>query len=163
MWTEIAVWCLTSLLVLTGLAGVIVPILPGTTLLLAAGALHAWLLPGTIGATVLWILAGLWVVSIIAEIVATLLGTRLFGGSKWGMAGASGGALLGLFWGPIRGAVLGSLLGAIAGEGAGGQRQSGTMLRAGMGAGVGFVLGTIAKGVCAAAMTVVLLWAAIAP
>ena len=76
----------------------IVPILPGTTLILIAALLHKWILPGDLTAVTIGFIALFWFLSVLADLGGVLLGTRWFGGSKWGMAGASGGALVGLFF-----------------------------------------------------------------
>ncbi len=148
---EIVYWSIAILLILTGLVGSFVPLLPGTTLIMAGALLQKWLLPDTLGWTAVgWIIA-LWVLSVIADILCTLLGTKWFGGGKWGMAGASGGALAGMFF-SMPALVLGSMFGAIVAEKWLGQRTTDESLRAGAGAAVGFLLATIAKLACALVM-----------
>jgi len=148
---EILYWSIAILLILTGLVGSFVPLLPGTTLIMAGALLQKWLLPDTLGWTAVgWIIA-FWVVSVLADIGCTVLGTKLFGGGKWGMAGASGGALAGMFF-SLPALVLGSMFGAILAEKWLGKRTTDESLRAGAGAAVGFLLSTIAKLACALAM-----------
>ena len=43
---EVGIWTLTILLMIIGVAGVIVPLLPGTTLILIAVIIHKLVLPG---------------------------------------------------------------------------------------------------------------------
>ena len=89
---EAVYWTLAILLILIGLVGSVVPLLPGTTFILLGVLLQKWLLPETLSWTaVIWV-AGFWFLSVLADIGCTMLGTKLFGGSKWGMAGATGGA-----------------------------------------------------------------------
>lgn len=95
---EILIWSLTAGLILIGLVGCVVPILPGTTLMLAAMVLHKLLLPAQLSWLVIGFVTLFWLLSVLADILGILLGTRLFGGSKWGMTGASGGALVGMFF-----------------------------------------------------------------
>ncbi len=148
---EIVYWCLVVLLIVTGLVGTIVPLLPGTTLILLGVLAQKWLLPETLGwGAVAWI-AGFWLLSVVADIGGTLLGTKWFGGGKWGMAGATGGALAGMFF-SVPALVLGSMFGAMAAEKWLGQRSTDEALRAGAGAAVGFLISTIAKLACALAM-----------
>ncbi|HQY05293.1 MAG TPA: hypothetical protein PLQ52_04440, partial [Lacunisphaera sp.] len=60
---EILYWSIAILLILAGLVGSVVPLLPGTTLIMAGALLQKWLLPDTLGwATVGWIVA-FWVLS----------------------------------------------------------------------------------------------------
>src|SRR5687768_15744109 len=110
---EYLVWTLTILLMLTGLAGTILPLLPGTLLILAATLVHMLLLPGSISWLAFGFIALFAVMSVATDIAGTLLGTRLFGGTKWGMAGAGGGAMVGMFI-SLPALILGSIFGAIA-------------------------------------------------
>ena len=156
---EFVVWTLTILLTLVGVAGVIVPLLPGTTLILVAMVLHKLLLPDGWGwGAIAWI-TFVWFISIVVGFLGVLLGTRLFGGSKWGMAGASGGALIGMFF-SLPALLLGTIFGAIVAEKWAAKKTSGESLRAGAGAAFGFVLSTAGRLLCAAAMVAIFLYAA---
>jgi uncharacterized protein YqgC (DUF456 family) len=148
---EILYWSIAILLILTGLVGSFVPLLPGTTLILLGVLFQKWLLPDTLGSTAVGWIFGFWVFSVVADIGFTLLGTKWFGGGKWGMAGASGGALAGMFF-SMPALVLGSMFGAIVAEKWLGKRTTDESLRAGAGAAVGFLLSTIAKLACALVM-----------
>ena len=157
---EIATWCMTVSLMLIGLAGVIVPILPGTTLILIAALLHKWILPGDLTAVTIGFIALFWFLSVLADVGGVLLGTHLFGGSKWGMAGASGGALVGLFFSiPIL--ILGTMLGAVVAEKWMAKKTSRESIRSGVGAAVGFVVSTIARLACASVMIALFLMSAL--
>ena len=157
---EVATWCLTISLMLIGLAGVIVPILPGTTLILIAALLHKWILPGDLTAVTIGFIALFWFLSVLADLGGVLLGTRWFGGSKWGMAGASGGALVGLFFSiPIL--ILGTMLGAVVAEKWMAKKTSRESIRFGVGAAVGFVVSTIARLGCASVMIALFLMSAL--
>ncbi len=144
-------WSLTTLLMLVGLAGTVVPLLPGTFLILLGALLHKLLLPAAFSWAVFIWLAAFWVVSVLADLACTLLGARLFGGSKWGVAGAGGGAMVGMFF-SLPALVLGSIFGAIAAEKLGAGRSDREALRAGAGAAVGFIVSTIVRFACGAAM-----------
>jgi uncharacterized protein YqgC (DUF456 family) len=148
---DLAIWILVGLLLLTGFVGSIVPLLPGTTLMLVAVLLQKWLLPGTLPWAVVGWIAVAWLASVLADFGCTILGTRLFGGTKWGMAGASGGALAGMFF-SLPALLLGTMLGAVVAENWGAQRTTEESLRAGAGAAVGFFLGTFARFGCAMAI-----------
>jgi uncharacterized protein len=148
---EIAIWCTVILLMLVGLVGSVVPLLPGTTLILIATLLQKWLLPDTIAwMAVGWIIA-IWVLSVLADLGCTMLGTKLLGGGKWGMAGASGGALAGMFFSlPVL--LLGTIFGAFAAEKWVAKKTGKEALRAGAGAAVGFLFSSVAKLACAVLM-----------
>jgi uncharacterized protein YqgC (DUF456 family) len=134
-----------------GLVGSVVPLLPGTTLILLGVLLQKWLLPNSLSWFAVGWVTGFWLLSVVADIGGTLLGTRLFGGSKWGMAGASGGALAGMFF-SLPALLLGTIFGAIAAEKLIGKRSDEDALRAGAGAAFGFLLSTVARLACALAM-----------
>lgn len=157
---EIAVWSLTILLSLVGVAGVLVPIIPGTTLIIVAMVIHKLILPDALTWGALGWITFVWFVSVVIDFAGVLLGTRLFGGTKWGMAGASGGALIGMFF-SLPALILGTVFGAVVAEKWVAKKTHGQSFRAGMGAAVGFVLSTIGRFVCAAVMIgLFLLWAA---
>lgn len=144
-------WSLTILLMLAGLAGVFLPVVPGTLLILAGAVGHKLMFPGDLSwAAVGWV-AAFWVLSMIADIGGVLVGTRWFGGSKWGVTGAGGGALVGAFI-SLPALILGTIFGAVAAEKLVAKRSGAEALRAGVGAATGFVLSTIARFACAVAM-----------
>ena len=148
---DIFVWSIAIILMLVGLVGSVVPLMPGTTLILAGVLLQKWLLPDTLT----WLAVGwitvFWFVSIVADIACTIIGTRLFGGSKWGMAGATGGAVVGMFV-SLPALLLGTILGAVLAEKCVAKRSDQHALRAGAGAAVGFVLSVFARLGCALIM-----------
>jgi uncharacterized protein len=159
---EIFVWTLTTVLMLVGLAGVIVPLLPGNVLILIAAILHKWLLPETISWAVVGWIAALCVISVVADFAGTILGARLFGGGKWGMAGAGTGAFIGMFF-SLPALILGTFFGAIAAEKFIAKKSGRTSLLAGVGAATGFVLSTVVRLTCALAMIGVFLVAVLEP
>jgi uncharacterized protein len=148
---DILVWSVAILLILFGLIGSVVPLLPGTTLILVGALLQKWLLPDTLTWLAVGWIAGFWGLSVIADIGCTIIGTKLFGGSKWGMAGATGGAVVGMFV-SVPALLLGTILGAVLAEKCLAQRTGGQALRAGAGAAVGFVLSIFARLGCALIM-----------
>jgi uncharacterized protein len=153
------VWMLTVVLTLVGLAGVVVPLLPGTTLILIAMVVHKLLLPGDVSWVVIGWIAGIWLVSVIVDFAGVILGTRLFGGGKWGMLGAGGGALAGMFF-SLPMLVLGTVLGAVAAEKLIAEKSNRASLLAGAGAAIGFLISTVGRLICAFAMLAVFLLAA---
>lgn len=148
---EVAVWILTVGLMVVGLVGVVLPLVPGTLLILIGAVVHKLLLPGSISWMVIAYLAGFWVLSIIADFGGVLLGTRWFGGSKWGMAGAGGGALVGSFI-SFPALVFGTIFGATAAEKFLGRKTTRASFKAGLGAATGFVISTVARLACAVMM-----------
>lgn len=153
-----AIWTLTVTLTVIGLLGVVIPLLPGTTLIFIGMILHKLLLPGDLSWTaVIWI-GVLWLISVVIDFVGVLLGTRLFGGSKWGMAGAGGGALIGMFF-SLPALLLGTFLGAAAAEKFVAKKTGRESLLAGVGAAAGFIVSTVGRLACAFAMIALFVFA----
>lgn len=148
---EVFTWSVTAVLMLVGVAGVIVPVLPGNALILFAAILHNWLLPETITWTAIGWIAVLCAISIVADFAGTILGARLFGGGKWGMAGAGTGAFVGMFF-SLPALILGTVFGAVAAEKFIAKKSGRTSLLAGVGAATGFVVSTVVRFACALAM-----------
>ncbi|MDF3056265.1 MAG: hypothetical protein K0R17_480 [Rariglobus sp.] len=153
------VWTLTIVLTLVGLAGVVLPLLPGTTLILIAMIVHKLLLPGDVSWAVIGWIAGFWFLSVLIDFLGVILGTRLFGGGKWGMAGAGGGAMIGMFF-SLPMLILGTVLGAVAAEKLIAKKTHRASLLAGAGAAVGFLISTVGRLLCAFVMIALFLWAA---
>jgi len=148
----IAVWILTVFLIMLGLAGSLLPGLPGAPLILLAAVIHKMFLPHYLSWWTVAALAGLAVVSIIVETLFAVAGARWFKATTWGILGAGLGALLGLVAGVV-GVLAGAVLGAMAAERFLAQRTPEDAIRAGFGAGLGLLLSGVGKFVIALAMT----------
>ena len=142
-WT-ILWWLLAGLLVIAGLAGTVIPALPGVPLVFAGLFVCAWIGHFEI---ISWItvsvLAMLALIAWAVDFLAGALGARYLGASSRAFWGATFGAIAGMFFG-IPGILLGPFIGAVIGElsGGGDVLQSG---RAGIGAWLGLVVATAAK------------------
>lgn len=142
-WT-ILWWLLAALIVIAGLAGTVVPAIPGVPLVFAGLFVGAWI--GNfqiVGWGTMGILALLAAVAWIVDFVAGAAGARYLGASSRAFWGATMGAIVGIFFG-LAGMLLGPFIGAMMGELSGGSDliQSG---RAGVGAWIGMVVATAAK------------------
>jgi uncharacterized protein YqgC (DUF456 family) len=141
---EIALYVLGFVLVVAGVAGLVLPVLPGALLLLAGAVVVGWAEGFTRVGWVPLVAIGLLAAAIWAvDFVAAVLGAKAFGASGWAILGASVGLLAGLFLG-LPGIVLGPPVGAIAFEYAR-NPDFGKAARAGVGAFLGFVLGSAVK------------------
>ncbi len=94
-------WILTLVLMLAGLIGTVVPLLPGTTIIFAAAVLHHYML-GEAQSVSWWTLSALLVLTVIShllDLVSGSLGAKKFGatsmGSQWAVIV---GAIVGLFF-----------------------------------------------------------------
>ncbi len=110
-------WLFTLFLMLLGVVGTIIPLLPGTTLVLAAAFLHRFVFsPGnSIGWISIVAIAALYALSIFVDVTSSAVGAKRFGASRLAMIGSVVGALVGIFFGPI-GIIAGPLGGALIGE-----------------------------------------------
>ncbi len=139
-----------------GLAGSILPFLPGPPLIVAGALVYAFATNWTpIGIGRLIILGVLAVLAYVLSHVAGALGAKRFGGSWWAVVGALVGAVVGVFFGPL-GLLFGPVIGAIAGE----FLRSGNLegsTRSGIGALVGLA-GIVANLGLAIVMVALFLW-----
>jgi len=140
----ILLWPLAAALVLVGLAGLVLPALPGAPLLFAGLLCAAWAERlRYVGWRTLAVLAVLALSTYGIDLLTTAVGAKRFGASKRAIAGALIGGLVGLFFG-IPGVVLGPFVGAAIGE-LTVRRDLPRAARAGAGAVVGLVVGAVAK------------------
>lgn len=110
-------WWLPSIgLMVVGLAGTVLPVLPGAALVLGGVVLGAWIdgFTKVSGLTVAFI-AGLAVLAWVTDYVAALLGAKTAGASRLAVVGAAVGTVLGILTGFV-GLLFMPLLGAVAGE-----------------------------------------------
>jgi uncharacterized protein YqgC (DUF456 family) len=135
---------LTLLVMLAGLVGSILPVLPGTPLILIAAIGHR-LYFGAAGISnlVLGVLVALMVVSLVFDFLASMLGAKKFGATWRGMTGAVIGGIIGLFFN-LPGIILGPFLGAMLFEILG-DKEFKKAAHAGLGATIGLLLGIIGK------------------
>ncbi len=137
-------YALAVVLVLVGIAGVILPALPGLPLVFAGMLLAAW--AGDfqqIGGWWFIPLGLLMLVSIGVDFLATVVGAKRVGASGKALLGAAVGTIVGLFFGPI-GLFAGPFVGALLGE-LWHSRELGKATKVGLGTWLGILLGTVLK------------------
>ncbi len=141
-----AAWIVTASLLVAGLVGCVLPILPGHLILLIAAAAH-WLMLGEKSGIVWWsflVLILLMTISQVFEIVSGAAGSKWFGGTRWGALGAFIGSIFGLFFLPF-GLILGPLGGAFAAEMLFAKKNPKFATSSGVGSVVGTLAGMAAK------------------
>ena len=144
MSADVWLWVLAVVLVLVGLAGSVLPALPGVPLVFAGLLMAAW---ADDFERVTWltlaVLGLLTFASFVIDFAATALGAKRVGATRLAIAGALLGTLAGIFLG-IPGLILGPFVGAVAGEmiSHGKVEQA---ARAGVATWMGLVFGTLAK------------------
>jgi uncharacterized protein YqgC (DUF456 family) len=151
-------WAAALVMVAVGLAGIVLPALPGTLLILGGLVVAAWADGFTrVGVWTLALIAVIGVLSYAVDLVAAALGTKKLGASPRAVVGAGLGTMLGLFFG-LPGIIFGPLVGAIAGE-LTTHRDLRRAGRAGMAAWIGFAIGTAVKIAMAFSMIAIFLTA----
>lgn len=139
------------LLVVLGLAGLLLPALPGAPLIFLGLVAAAWAENFEhVGRGWLALLGGIAALTYAVDFAATALGAQKFGASPRAVAGAVLGGFAGVFFGPF-GVILGPFVGAVLAE-LSVRRDFETAGRAGFGATLGLLLGGVAKLVLAFAM-----------
>lgn len=141
---DIVLIVLGCLCLLISLIGCIAPMLPGPPVAYAALLLlHITdKVQFSLKQLIIWLIV-VAAVQLIDYFIPTL-GTKKLGGTRWGVWGCLIGTFVGLFFFSPGGIILGPFLGAFIGELLGGKETS-KALKAGFGAFIGFMVGTILK------------------
>ncbi|KQY51291.1 DUF456 domain-containing protein [Lysobacter sp. Root494] len=142
-------YVLAIVLMVIGIAGTVLPALPGLPLVFAGMLLAAW--AGgfeEVGGWTMAVLALLTLLSLGIDFMATALGAKRVGASKPALVGAVLGTFAGLMFGFV-GIFIGPFVGALLGElawlrGVGG-RELGQATKVGLGTWLGVVVGTVLK------------------
>ena len=137
-------WALSVVLIVAGVAGTVLPVLPGTLLVLAGIALGAWIDDFTrVGVATLVFVSALALLALALDYVAGLLGARKAGASPQALVGAAVGTVAGLFAGLV-GVLFLPLVGAAIGEYLA-RRDEWRALHVGVATWLGMIVGLLAK------------------
>ncbi|CAA9451366.1 MAG: probable membrane protein NMA1128 [uncultured Rubrobacteraceae bacterium] len=125
---------ITLAVMLVGLAGSVLPGLPGVPLIFASALVYAYATDfEVVGASVLVLLGLFALIAFVADLLATTYGARRFGASSWGTVGGAVGGLVGTLAGALLfgigalfGLLAGTVVGVFAGEYLKRQRRSST-------------------------------------
>ena len=110
---ELALYVAGFAAMAVGIAGLVLPAVPGSALIVAGAVAVGWADDFTrIGWGTLTAVIVLGVLIWLVDLAASVLGARAFGASRWAVIGAGVGVLAGLFLGPV-GILLGPAVGAI--------------------------------------------------
>jgi uncharacterized protein YqgC (DUF456 family) len=141
---DLLLWVLAALLVVLGVAGLLLPALPGAPLIFAGLVAASWAEDfAFVGWPWLLLLFALAALTYAVDFAATALGAQKYGASPRAVVGAVLGGLVGLFFGPL-GFVLGPFAGAVLAE-LSLRKDLEAAQRAGVGATLGLLLGGFAK------------------
>ena len=148
-------WLITGSLLLVGLVGCALPILPGHLIIVVAAVVYRMMLGAASGLS-WWSVGVLILLSVISqtfEVLSGAAGTKWFGGTRWGALGALAGGIAGMFFLPL-GLIIGPLLGAVAGEMIFAKKSSQQATISGIGSVVGTLAGMIIRLVIGVLMVV---------
>lgn len=139
---DILIWTLTIILFSCGLAGTLIPFLPGT-IIITCGVLWQGIM-GTVHFS--WwqwlIFVPLVFAGLVIDKVTGGAGAKLFGSARAGIIGALAGIIIGpLLLTPILGLILGPFIGALAGEVVFSKKKLRHAFKAGTGATIGVLSG----------------------
>ncbi|HYF59212.1 MAG TPA: DUF456 domain-containing protein [Burkholderiaceae bacterium] len=137
-------WFVVVVLVLAGIAGTVLPALPGAALVFAGILLGAWI--DDFQRVSLWTVMVCGLLTLLAwgaDYASAMLGAKRAGASRLAIAGAAAGTVLGVFTGfvgllfmPLAGAALGEWLS---------DRDAARAAHVGLSTWVGLLIGTVAK------------------
>ena len=137
-------WVLAIALIVGGVIGTFLPVLPGAALVFAGMLLAAWIDDfQRVGWITLSILGLLTALVFVIDVVAAALGAKRVGASRLALVGATIGAVVGIFFG-IAGILIGPFLGAFIGEVVARGRID-SAVRVGFGTWLGMAVGSLAK------------------
>ena len=159
-WYEIIYFIVALIIMLFGLIGTVLPIIPGVPIIFIAILIYTLLTDfAAISGQVIVVFAGLTVLSLLLDWLAGSLGVKKMGGSTAGMVGALVGMIVGLM---IPGAglfifIISAFAGAVVFEMMAG-KESKTALKAGLGSFIGFMAGTVIKFAIGVIMMVYFVW-----
>lgn len=143
---SIAVFILCFLMMLAGLGGTVLPILPGIPIIWAAMLIFGWYSDWVhYGLTAMAVTGVLVALSVAVDQLASVMGARKFGASRAGMIGAVVGAIVGVVFFNVFGLIFGTFLGAMGFELVFSGRNLSQSLASGTGALVGFLAGSLFK------------------
>lgn len=137
-------WVIAISLIMVGVAGTVLPGVPGVMAVFGGMLLAAWIDDFTrVGTLTLVVLGVLTALAFAADILGGLLGAKRVGASRLALAGAALGTIAALPFG-IFGLVFGPFFGAVIGEFMAQQRLD-AAARVGFGTWVGLAVGTLSK------------------
>ena len=141
---DIALVVLAGILIILGVVGCFLPVLPGPPLSFAGILLLHFSSHAQFSTTFLIVVGTVALVVSVLDYLVPVLGAKRFGGSRLGIIGCIVGLVAGIFIFPPIGILIGPFIGAIAGELINGDDLQ-QAVKSGFGSLVGYLLGTGVK------------------
>ena len=142
---EIFLVILAFILLVFGILGAVVPMLPGPPLSFIGLLLMHWSGYGEFSSTFLWVWAGVTAAVTVMDYFLPSLMAKQFGGSRAAAIGSFVGLVIGIFVFPPYGMILGPFFGALVGELMHNNIQGSKALVVALGAFLSFIVGSGAK------------------
>ncbi len=138
------IWIVLGIiLILVGLLGSLLPLLPGPPVAYVGLLLQLFRDPVPFTTNFILVWGGIVLLSLLLDYIVPIWGTKRFGGTRYGVWGCTIGFLLAFWMGPW-GVIIGPFIGAFVGELIGGQSCH-KSFRAAWGSFIGFLLGSFVK------------------
>jgi uncharacterized protein YqgC (DUF456 family) len=150
-------WTLTIILMILGLIGAVFPVWPDSLLIWAGALLHHFTVRAehTVGWWTLAVLTLLMILAHVVDFTAGAIGSKKFGGTRWGAAGGIIGGIIGvIFFFPI-GIFLGPMIGVLCMEVVFAGRTLGPAAKSSWGTLLGTTAGIIGKAIIDVSMVVI--------
>lgn len=138
--TDYLLAALGGIIMIAGILGCILPVLPGPPLSFAGLLVLHFTKYADFSSTFLITWCCVAIIVTVLDYVVPVWGTKKFGGSKSGMWGAGIGLIIGIFFLPPLGIIIGPFAGAVIGEALTGKNTSASF-RAGLGSFLGLLVG----------------------
>lgn len=160
MFIDIILIILITILLGAAFLFTVLPLLiPGIILTIVAALIYiAWQGLAALGIYNLIIILAMGLAYLAIDWFGGVLGAKKFGGSKFGAWGAIVGGILGIPFGGLVGVIVGIIIGAAVFEFIFDRAEAQKALKVGLGAGLGFLLGSVGKVIVVGIATVAFLW-----
>jgi len=146
-------WIIIVIIIfIIGVAGIILPVIPSLPVIWFGILLYAIITDfENINVAIVVVTGVLMFIGTLLDIIAGVLGVKIYGASWWGTTGAFVGTLVGMIMFNILGMLIGAFVGALLGEYLR-YKKTDIAFKAGVGTIVGFIVGVVLKIVIAFVM-----------
>ncbi len=159
MMNETVIYILSIILLVVGILGTFLPVLPGLLLSFCGLLIYKFGADTDLPMAYIWIFGILTAISSVLNYIIPAKTTKKYGGTRWGSIGSVVGTFLGMFFIPIPfGFLIGMFLGVFIGELLHDNRDMNKALNATKGSFIGFLYGTGFSFVVGLAMLTVVVW-----
>ena len=142
---EILILIVIGILLLLGIVGCFVPIIPGPPISYGALLVFHFFSSYSIKENILWLMALVVIIVTIFDLWVQIYGVKKFGGTKKAVNGSIIGLIIGIFFFPPYGIIIGSFIGAFIGARSEENSDRNKAIKIALGSIAGFFAGTMLK------------------